>query len=333
MDEATSSLTIHEQHTLFEMINNLKAHGVTVIYISHNLDEIFEIGDYVTVLRDGEHIGTLKINAVTKDHLIRMMVGRKISETERLKIYSTKRRPVLSIRNLSKKGTLHSINVDLQRGEIIGVYGLIGSGRTELARVLFGADDFDEGEVVLENLSIKPRSPKKALGRGIALIPEDRRLHGIIGLLSVRSNISLSNSKAISQFGVIINRKDKTLAQKYVKNFNIKTPGIEQQVQFISGGNQQKIVISKVLSTNPKVLLMDEPTRGIDVGAKAEIFRLMQELADSGVSIIMFSSELPEVLKMSNRILVMYKGSVVKELDPVKTTQDQVLLYAIGEKS
>jgi len=330
MDEATSSLTVNEQYKLFEVIESLKNHGVTVIYISHNLDEVFQIGDSITVLRDGKHIGTFKINDVTKEEVIQMMVGRKLTDTYTRKP-ERETQCVLSLRNVTKKNQLHAVNFDLCAGEIVGVYGLVGSGRTELARVLFGADGFDDGEIILDGRSIMPKSPRRALSRGIALIPEDRRTHGIIGLLNVRSNISLSSSKAISSFGVVINKKDRQLAHRYVKELGIKTPSIEQQVQFLSGGNQQKVVISKVLSTNPKVLLMDEPTRGIDVGAKSEIFRIMRELSDTGVAIIMFSSELPEVLKMSDRILVMHDGAIVKELDPSTATQDQVLRYAIGE--
>jgi ribose transport system ATP-binding protein len=330
MDEATSSLTVHEQEKLFKVITGLKNHGVTVIYISHNLDEIFEIGDFVTVLRDGNHIGTCNIHEVTKEELIHMMVGRKITDT-----YTPNpakyENCVLHVRNLGKKNQLNAINFKLYTGEVVGVYGLVGSGRTELARVLFGADGFDDGEILLDGKVISPRSPRRALLRGIALIPEDRRMHGIIGALSVRSNISLAGSKTVSKFGVVLNKKDKALAKKYVKELNIKTPSIEQQVQFLSGGNQQKVVISKVLSTNPKVLLMDEPTRGIDVGAKSEIFRIMRALTNGGVAVMMFSSELQEVLKISDRVLIMHNGTIVKEFDPSSSTQDQVLLYAIGE--
>jgi ABC-type sugar transport system ATPase subunit len=242
------------------------------------------------------------------------------------------KRCVLTVRNVTKKNHLSTVSLKLYTGEIVGVYGLVGSGRTELARVLFGAEGFDDGEIILDGRSLSPKSPRKALSRGIALIPEDRRTHGIIGLLNVRSNISLSSSKAISHFGVVVNKKDRLLAHRYVKELGIKTPSIEQKVQYLSGGNQQKVVISKVLSTDPKVLLMDEPTRGIDVGAKSEIFRIMRELSHTGVAIIMFSSELPEVIKMSDRILVMHAGKIVKELDPSTATQDQVLRYAIGEK-
>ena len=330
MDEATSSLTVNEQKKLFEVIVGLKNHGVTVIYISHNLDEVFEIGDFITVLRDGNHVGTCSIRDVSKDELIRMMVGRKIEETYTSTPVKNKKY-VLCLNNLTRGNRLNRISLKLYPGEIVGVYGLVGSGRTELARVLFGADGFDGGEIILDGKHINPRSPRRALLKGIALIPEDRRMHGIIGLLSVRSNISLASLKTISNVGVVVNKKDNKLAERYVTKLSIKTPSIEQQVQFLSGGNQQKVVISKVLSTNPKVLLMDEPTRGIDVGAKSEIFRIMRELANLGVAVMMFSSELPEVLKMSDRILIMHNGTIVKELDPSSATQDQVLLYAIGE--
>jgi ABC-type sugar transport system ATPase subunit len=330
MDEATSSLTVNEQEKLFKVITGLKDHGVTVIYISHNIDEIFEIGDFVTVLRDGRHIGTFDMHEVAKDELIHMMVGRRISETHMLN--SLKHgKCVLQVKNLNKKNQLNGISFNLYRGEVVGVYGLVGSGRTELARVLFGADGFDDGEITVDGKVFNPRSPSRALLRGIALIPEDRRMHGIIGSMSVRSNISLAGLKTISKFGVVMARKDKVLAKQYVQELNIKTPSIEQQVQYLSGGNQQKVVISKVLSTKPKVLLMDEPTRGIDVGAKSEIFRIMRTLSKKGVAVLMFSSELQEVLKMSSRVLIMHEGSIVKELDPLSSTQDQVLLYAIGK--
>jgi ribose transport system ATP-binding protein len=329
MDEASGALTINEQEKLFEIIDGLRVHGVTIVYISHNLDDIYRIGDYVTVLRDGEHIDTLEVGKINRDNLIKMMVGKTLSEP-----YSHKDNRagecILSLRNITLKGVLKNICLDVYEGEIIGIYGLVGSGRTELARLIFGADTFDEGEIKILDKTTRFKSPKKAIQKGIALVPEDRRQQGIIGLLSVKSNISLPVARAMSRLGMIQNREEMRLTKKYVDWLNIKTPTIDQQVQFLSGGNQQKVVISKMLTTNPKILLMDEPTRGIDVGAKAEIFKIMKELADLGAGILMFSSEVQEVLKVSDRIFIMYKGSIIKELSPSEATKDEILHYATG---
>jgi ABC-type sugar transport system ATPase subunit len=329
MDEASGALTVNEQDKLFGIIKGLKSHGVTIIYISHNLDDIYRIGDYVTVLRDGEYIDTLEVEKINRDGLIKMMVGKTLSESFTHKDHRAGE-CILSLRNVTLKGVLKKISIDVYGGEIIGIYGLVGSGRTELARVIFGADTFEEGEIRILNKTMKFKSPKKALRKGIALVPEDRRQQGLIGLLSVKSNISLPSAHGISRLGVIQNKEETKLAKKYVGWLNIKTPTIDQQVQYLSGGNQQKVVISKMLTTDPKILLMDEPTRGIDVGAKAEIFRIMKELADLGAGIIMFSSELQEVLKVSDRIFIMYKGSIIKELSPSEATKDKILHYATG---
>jgi ABC-type sugar transport system ATPase subunit len=293
------------------------------------LDDIYRIGDYVTVLRDGEYIDTLEVEKINRDGLIKMMVGKTLSESFTHKDHRAGE-CILSLRNVTLKGVLKKISIDVYGGEIIGIYGLVGSGRTELARVIFGADAFEEGEIRILNKTMKFKSPKKALRKGIALVPEDRRQQGLIGLLSVKSNISLPSAHGISRLGVIQNKEETKLAKKYVGWLNIKTPTIDQQVQYLSGGNQQKVVISKMLTTDPKILLMDEPTRGIDVGAKAEIFRIMKELADLGAGIIMFSSELQEVLKVSDRIFIMYKGSIIKELSPSEATKDKILHYATG---
>jgi len=332
MDESTSSLTFKEQEKLFNIILSLKLQGVTIIYISHNLDEIFEIGDFISVLRDGKHMGTKKVSEIKKGELVEMIVGKKVVKNSFKKSKDIKEDCILSLKNISKRGSLNSISFNLYKGEIIGFYGLVGAGRTELAQVIFGADNFDEGEIILNGKSIRPESPSRSIRRGISLIPEDRRGQGIIGILDVSSNIYLSNPGSISKFGLINGKKIKELSKKFISRLRIKTPSLNQQVKFLSGGNQQKVVIAKILNSNPKILLMDEPTKGIDVGTKSEIFQFMKELAYSGVAIIMFSSELPEVLSMCSRIFVMYRGSIVKELNSKEVSKDKLLHYATGGK-
>ncbi|MCL4385852.1 MAG: sugar ABC transporter ATP-binding protein [Cyanobacteria bacterium] len=329
MDEASEALTFEEQKKLFDIISDLKSSGVTILYISHNLSEIFEIGDYVSVLRDGMHISTVRVDKVNKDELIKMMVGKNLFQDSYKKpVKSTE--CILSIKNLSRHGKLKSISFDVYSGEIVGFYGLTGAGRTELARIIFGADSFDEGEIYVNGKSFFPGSPSNSLKNGISLIPEDRREQGVIEILDVSTNIYITSIKSVSAFGVVMNRKVSQLARNYIEKLKIKTPSLNQQVKFLSGGNQQKIVVSKILNTNPKILLMDEPTRGIDVGAKSEIFQLMRELADSGVTIIMFSSELSEIISICNRIFVMYRGKLTKEFSSEDVSQDKILYYATG---
>jgi ABC-type sugar transport system ATPase subunit len=327
MDEPTSALTDRETATLFDIIARLKAQGVAVVYISHRLEEIFRIADVVTVLRDGHLVGSSSITDTSPTRLIGMMVGRELTaffpKTE-----AAIGDPVLQVRGLSRAGTLHDIHFEVRRGEILGIAGLVGAGRTELARALFGIDRMDAGEVVLNGRRVRISSPRQAIDLGLGFVTEDRKLHGLVLGMTVRENASLASLPKLSRVGFLSFSRERQVAQDYVRQLDIRTPGIEQEVVNLSGGNQQKIVLAKWLATRPRVLILDEPTRGIDVGAKAEVHALMSRLAASGVAIIMISSELPEILGMSDRILVVRQGRVSAEYTRDEATQERILASA-----
>lgn len=329
MDEPSATLTEHELESLFALIRSLKQRGVSIIYISHRLEEIFQIADRVTVLRDGRLVGTKAVSDTDRDEIIRMMVGRELKE----KIPKQPAQigpPALTVKNLTRKGVIEDINFTVHRGEILGIAGLVGAGRTELARAIFGADPIDSGELWLDGTRVEIRSPKDAIRKGIGLVTEDRKALGLILGMVVRENISMANLDALTRFGFVNRREEKRVALKYIEDLMIKTPSCEQQVQNLSGGNQQKVVLAKWLFTESKVLIFDEPTRGIDVGSKVEIYQLMNRLAANGVAIIMISSELPEVLGMSDRILVMHEGRIAGELSREEATQEQIMHLATG---
>lgn len=329
MDEPSATLTEHELESLFALIRSLKQRGVSIIYISHRLEEIFQIADRVTVLRDGRLVGTKAVSDTDRDEIIRMMVGRELKE----KIPKQPAQigpPALTVKNLTRKGVIENINFTVHRGEILGIAGLVGAGRTELARAIFGADPIDSGELWLDGTRVEIRSPKDAIRKGIGLVTEDRKALGLILGMVVRENISMANLDALTRFGFVNRREEKRVALKYIEDLMIKTPSCEQQVQNLSGGTQQKVVLAKWLFTESKVLIFDEPTRGIDVGSKVEIYQLMNRLAANGVAIIMISSELPEVLGMSDRILVMHEGRIAGELSREEATQEQIMHLATG---
>ena len=327
MDEPTSALTESEIKGLFELIGKLKSEGVSVIYISHRIDEVFQVADRMTVLRDGRWIGTKRTGEITRDELIEMMVGRKLEEKfpkRRAEIG----REILSVRNISRKGVLKDISLSLREGEILGVIGLVGSGRTEMARAIFGADPRDEGEIFVRGRRVEIKSPIDAIRAGISLLTEDRKGQGLVLDMTVRENITLASLKKFSRLFVINRKREREVTNRFIRELSIKTPSAEGIVRNLSGGNQQKVVLSKWLLTDSKVMIFDEPTKGIDVGAKVEIYQLMNELAERGVGIIMISSELPEVLGMSDRIIVMREGRIRAELDAEKATQSQIISYA-----
>jgi len=327
MDEPSAPLTDHELDTLFQMIARLKAEGVTIIYVSHRLNEIFNIGDRYTVLRDGEHVSTGDIKEITPAGLVRLMVGRDLRES----FPCTERQagePLLVLSNVSRGRALQDISLTLRAGEIVGVAGLAGAGRTELARLIFGADPADSGTVWVAGKKVHMRSPRMAISKGIGLVPEERRTQGIVGAMDVGENITLAAPKKIARMGLVINGRARSLAQKYVEDLRIKTPSLKQKIRNLSGGNQQKCVVARWLATDSRVLLLDEPTRGIDVGAKAEIFAIMDQLACEGRAILMFSSEMEELIGMSDRILVMNRGRLMADLPRGKATQELVLRYA-----
>jgi ribose transport system ATP-binding protein len=331
MDEPSATLTEHELENLFSLIRRLRADGVSIIYVSHRLDEIFRIADRVTVLRDGKFIATKPVSETSREEIIRMMVGRELKDTIPKKEVAHGD-VVLEVKGLNRSGVIHDISFAVRRGEILGIAGLVGAGRTEVARAIFGADPIDSGEILLEGKPVTIRSPKDAIRLGIGLMTEDRKALGLILGMAVRENVTLANLDPLSRLGFVSRRKEQEVTNRFVEDLMIKTPSIEQAVQNLSGGTQQKVVLAKWLFTQSKVLIFDEPTRGIDVGAKTEIYQLMNRLAEQGVGIIMISSELPEILGMSDRILVMHDGRIVGELSREEATQEKIMFLATGGK-
>jgi ribose transport system ATP-binding protein len=311
------------------IVMQLKAEGVAIVYISHRMEEVFEISDRVTILRDGKWIATKDIQDLTREEIIKLMVGRELTQMipkEAAEIGD----PALEVKNVSRKGVLHNISLTVRKGEVLGIAGLVGAGRTELARVIFGADPMDSGSIELFGKPIKVKSPQDAIRQGIGLVTEDRKAQGLVLGMVVRENITLANLQSLAVMNFVQGGKEREVAKKYVGDLRVKTPSIEQTVQNLSGGNQQKVVLAKWLFTDSKVLIFDEPTRGIDVGAKTEIYQLMNALAKTGAAIIMISSELPEVLGMSDRILVMHEGRITGELSREEATQEKIMHLATG---
>jgi ribose transport system ATP-binding protein len=328
LDEPTAALTEHEVKILFQLMRQLQEHNVSVIYISHRLEEVFEICDAVTVLRDGQVISTHPIADVTPAQLIADMVGRTVDNLFP-KLVSPITEPVLTVENLSGKG-FKNISFHVKAGEIIGLFGLVGSGRTEVVRSIFGADKIEHGTISVHGTPITVHSPEDAMRVGIVLVPEDRKSQGLAVNLSVKYNISMPNLKSFSQLGFLKKANERQMASEYVEKLSIHTPSIETLVKSLSGGNQQKVVISKWLATSPKVLILDEPTRGIDVAAKSEVHKLMSELASHGVAVLMVSSELPEIIGMSDRILVMREGRLTAEIERSEASDERIMHFAAG---
>jgi ribose transport system ATP-binding protein len=330
LDEPTAPLTDHEAELLFRAIEALKSDGVAVIYISHRLEEVFKIADRVTVLRDGRLVGTEPIDDLSIDRAISMMIGKAASGLFAKRTVAIGE-PVLEVRNLYKRGFLEDISLTLRRGEILGMFGLAGSGRSKLASVIFGSESCDSGEVLLRGKRFQAENPAQAIRQGIGLVPEDRRGHGLVSGTSVKRNISLPRLRELSSVGIINERAERQLAKKYVDQLQVRTPSIDQDVAYLSGGNQQRVVIAKWLATNSAVLLLDEPTQGIDVGAKAFIHSLMCDLAGEGIGILMISSELTEILRMSDRVLVMHRGQITGRFTREEATEEGIMRAATGE--
>jgi ribose transport system ATP-binding protein len=329
MDEPTSALTEQEIKILFDVIRRLKEKGVSIIYISHRLEELFEIGDRVTVLRDGTHVGTLAVADVSRFELVRMMVNREVKE-QFPKSPARRGGELLRIEGLSRKGILKNISFSLFAGEVLGIAGLLGSGRTELARAIFGADRIDSGTIYVKGRPCRIRSPRGAIRFGIGLLTEDRKTQGLILGLSVKENICLPSLDHFSTLGIMSPRKEVAAVEPLVRELRVKTPSLNQKAAYLSGGNQQKVVMSKWLLSKADVLFFDEPTRGIDVGSKVEIYQWMNRLVAQGAAIAMISSELPEILGMSDRILVMHRGEIVREFAREEATQEMILHHALG---
>ena len=330
MDEPTAALTMRETEKLFEVTRGLRDKGVGVIFITHRLDEIFEIADRVTVLRDGKTVATRPISQVDHNSIVQMMVGRDLLE----EMYGAKNgnigAPLLEVRHLSTPTLLQDISFELHRGEILGLFGLLGAGRTDLARAIFGIGPSHSGELLLDNCPVTIRSPADATKAGLGYVPEDRKLHGLVLPMSVRENVTLAVLRVLSYATLVKKSQERQQTDHFIEALNIRTPSREQRVNNLSGGNQQKVVVAKWLANNPAVLILDEPTRGIDVGAKAELHGIMTRLAQQGVGILMISSDLPEILGMSDRILVMYEGRLNGEFTRAEATEQRLMLAATG---
>lgn len=328
MDEPTAPLTVREVEILFALIKKLKSEGVTIIYISHRLEEIFEVSDRVTVMRDGKIVEVYKTADITKEDLIRGMIGRKISEMFPPRSVKPGGK-VFEVRNLCGNGVAN-INFVLHRGEILGVAGLVGAGRTEMARIIFGADRIESGEILLEDKPLNIKSPKDALLAGIAYASEDRKRDGLFLELSVCNNIAIASIDQFCTAGVVRDKKQIKVVKQEIKKLRIITPSIHQRVKYLSGGNQQKVILAKWLISNVKMIIFDEPTRGIDVGTKQEIYNIMNDLTSNGISILMISSEMEELLGMSDRILVLYEKKQMGIIERKDFSQELVLTLASG---
>lgn len=329
MDEPTSALSEAEIQELFRIIRRLRDKDVGIIYISHRMEELKQISDRVTVMRDGRYIDTVRTKDVTIDRIISMMVGREIYETSRANPETTSREVVLEVKNLNRGRVIKNVSFNLKKGEILGFAGLMGAGRTEVARAIFGADPIDSGEIYVKGKKINIKSPSDAVKSGIGYLSEDRKRYGLTLGMDVEANIVLATFEKFLGFLGWVNRtKTRAEAQLRVDELRIKTPSLQQKVKYLSGGNQQKVVIGKWLARDCEILIFDEPTRGIDVGAKSEIYKLLNDLAESGKSIIMISSELPEILRMSHRIVVMCEGRITGELGAEEATQERIMQYA-----
>jgi ribose transport system ATP-binding protein len=330
MDEPSASLSPQDVEKLFTIIRRLRDRGIGIIYISHRLDEIGQIADRVMVLRDGANVGDRPIGQLNRSLMIEWMVGRAI-ENEFPKVPVRIGEVRLELRGLTRGTAVRNVNLDVRRGEILGVTGLVGAGRTELARLIFGADIADAGSIRLDGRMLSVRNPRDAIRAGICLLTEDRKHQGLVLSLSVRHNFGLPNLKRFSTLGVVHRSREGTRLQQYVDSLNIRLANIEQLAGNLSGGNQQKVVLAKWLARDATVLIFDEPTRGVDVGAKYEIYQLMNELVAQGKVIIMISSELPEVLGMSDRIVVMHEGRITGTVNDVKSaTQESLMQLAVG---
>jgi rhamnose transport system ATP-binding protein len=330
LDEPTASLTDREVERLFRVVGALREEGAGIVYISHRLDEVAVIADRVTVLRDGQTIATRHLKDVNRAELVRLMVGRDVHA-----VFPKRDVPIgqvaLDVRNLASRAAgIHHVTFDVRRGEILGIAGLVGSGRTELAETLFGLTPADEGEIRLHGSLMRIGSPAEAIRSKIGLLPEDRRQHGVVLEMPVAANISLANLRAVSLHGLIDRTLERSLAKNYVDRLGIKTPALHTETGSLSGGNQQKVAVARWLAIGPEVLILDEPTQGVDIGSKSEIHQIMVELAERGMAIVMISSELPEILGMSDRIAVMHAGTIAGILSRAEAAQERILALALG---
>ncbi|MFB1049880.1 sugar ABC transporter ATP-binding protein [Paraliobacillus sp. JSM ZJ581] len=329
MDEPTAALTEREIRSLFKVVQDLKKQNVSFIYISHRMEEIFEICDRITVLRDGSYVGTEMVKETNLEAVVKMMVGRELGQR-----FPEKNNDIgnviLAVDNFSSPGWFDDVSFDVRQGEILGVSGLMGAGRSEVMEALFGYRKRSNGQIRLDGKPLKTKHPKDLIEQGIGFITEDRKVKGLLLEASIRENIALANFKKVSKNQVIQTKKERKLVNQLIKRLNVKATNSEQQVKSLSGGNQQKVVVAKWLGIDPRVLILDEPTRGVDIGAKKEIYTIINELAENGVAIIMVSSELQEVLGVSDRVMVMHEGKVKGFFDRDEATQEKIMLAATG---
>jgi ribose transport system ATP-binding protein len=330
MDEPSAVLGEKDLEKLFQVVRSLQARGIGIIYISHRMREIFELADEVTVLKDGNYVATHDLAEVTMDDLVKLMIGRDLKDVYPIR-NPTPGAVLLEANNVSRTTLVHDVSFQLRAGEIVGFAGITGSGRTELMRTIFGADPYT-GELRVAGQLYRPRSPADAIRQGIALVTEDRKAQGLLLKLNVTINTTISGLKQISRYGILQLAKELALVKKFIQDLRIKTPGPNFVVANMSGGNQQKVILARWLSIGTRIFIMDEPTRGIDIGSKSEIYQIMNDLTRQGVGIIMISSELPEILGMSDRIMVMREGTIVKELTRAEANEETIMYYAVGSE-
>ena len=329
MDEPTAALSGVEVERLFAVARNLRDAGSGILFISHRFDEVFSLCDRITVMRDGRFVATHATSEVTVDRIVKEMVGRDIDQLYPKQVAELGD-PVLTVRGLGRRGVFSGIDVEVRAGEIVALAGLVGAGRTEVARAIFGIDPYDEGEVRLDGRTVKPGDPQRAIDAGMGFVPEDRRKQGLVMDLSVARNTTLTLRRSVATLGLIRGAEERRLGAEWSKRLQVKTGSQQYAVSTLSGGNQQKVVLAKWLATEPRLLIVDEPTRGIDVGTKSEVHRLLSDLAGRGIAILMISSELPEVLGMADRVLVMREGRITAELSRADATPESVMSAATG---
>jgi rhamnose transport system ATP-binding protein len=329
LDEPTASLSAHEVERLFAIVRQTRDRGVAVLFVSHRLEEVFQLCDRATVLRDGRHVITAPTSELTAADLVRYMVGRAVSLFPRgtAKIGDV----LLEVKGLTRIGAFRDVSFSVRSGEILGLAGLVGAGRTEIARVLFGLDRADAGEVLLDGKRVRFKTPSEALRAGVAYVPEDRHLDGLVAGFSIAENISLPIIPRLFPHLFIIGGRERRLAAEYAARLRIRSTGVGALVEALSGGNQQKVVIAKWLATEPRVLILDEPTRGVDIGAKVEVHKIISDLAAAGMGIVLISSELPEVLAMSDRIIVLHEGRMSAEIPRADASEERVMFAATGQ--
>ncbi len=330
LDEPTATLSAHETEILFKIVRRLQANGTAILFVSHRLEEVFSLCAKVTVMRDGERVGTYATAELDEGRLVSLMVGRNIDLSEGSERNVQRDKPILKVTNLTRRPWFEGVNFALYPGEILGMAGLVGAGRTNVAEALFGVVPAHSGQIELAGEKIYIRNARQAIAKGIVYVPEDRHKHGVALTLSIRTNVTLPSISKLSKFGVSRPRLETKLAEQIVENLNVKATSIWQLVSQLSGGNQQKVVFSKWISKKPRIIILDEPTRGVDIGAKSEIYKIIRRLADEGTAVLIISSDLPEVLMLSERVLVMKEGKLVADIDKADLSEESIMRQATG---